>query len=84
MPYSHLALKERCVIYHFILYGLSLREIGRRLNRHHTTISREIKRTGRLPPIMLSTGTERPKTLPMSVNANRAIYRGHRGHTERA
>jgi transposase, IS30 family len=44
MSYSHLALKERYVIYHIVLYGLSLREIGQRLNRHHTTISREIKR----------------------------------------
>ncbi|MGA8180316.1 MAG: helix-turn-helix domain-containing protein [Desulfobacterales bacterium] len=25
-----------------VLYGLSLREISRRFNRHHTTISREI------------------------------------------
>lgn len=44
MPYSHLTLQERYVIYHLVLYGLSLREIGRRLNRHHMTISREIKR----------------------------------------
>lgn len=44
MPYSHLALEERYVIYHLILYGLSYREIGRRLNRHHTSISREINR----------------------------------------
>lgn len=44
MSYTHLALEERYVIYHLVLYGLSLREIGRRLNRHHVTISREIKR----------------------------------------
>ena len=44
MPYSHLALKERYVIYHLVLYGLSYREIGRRLGRSHTTISREVKR----------------------------------------
>ena len=44
MPYSHLALEERYVIYHLILYGLSYREIGRRLKRHHTTISREVNR----------------------------------------
>ena len=44
MSYSHLTLQERYVIYHLVLYGLSLREIGRRLNRHHMTISREIKR----------------------------------------
>ncbi len=44
MSYSHLTLQERYVIYHLVLYGLSCREIGRRLNRHHTTITREVKR----------------------------------------
>jgi IS30 family transposase len=47
MSYAHLSLEERYVIYHLVLYGfygLSLRDIGRRLNRHHMTISREIKR----------------------------------------
>jgi transposase, IS30 family len=44
MPYSHLAFEERYVIYHLVLYGLSYREIGRRLGRHHTTISREVNR----------------------------------------
>ena len=44
MSYSHLTSEERYVISHLVLYGLSLREIGRRLNRHHTTISRETKR----------------------------------------
>ncbi|CAB5161442.1 hypothetical protein D3OALGA1CA_5079 [Olavius algarvensis associated proteobacterium Delta 3] len=44
MPYCHLALEERYVIYHLVLYGLSYREIGRRLGRHHTTISREVTR----------------------------------------
>jgi len=46
MSYSHLTLQERYVIYHLVLYGLSYREIGRRLNRHYTTISREVKRNG--------------------------------------
>jgi len=40
MSYKHLSLEERYVIYHLVLYGLSCREIGCRLNRHHTTISR--------------------------------------------
>ncbi|MFC1814055.1 IS30 family transposase [Thermodesulfobacteriota bacterium] len=44
MSYFHLTSEERYVISHLVLYGLSLREIGRCLNRHHTTISREIKR----------------------------------------
>jgi IS30 family transposase len=44
MSYSHLSSEERYVISHLVIYGLSLREIGRRLRRHHTTISRELKR----------------------------------------
>ena len=44
MSYSNLTSEERYVISHLVLYGLSLRETGRRLNRHHTTIRREIKR----------------------------------------
>jgi IS30 family transposase len=44
MSYCHLSSEERYVICHLVLYGLSLREIGRRLQRHHATISREIKR----------------------------------------
>ena len=40
MSYTHLSSNERYVISHLVLYGLSLREIGQRLNRHHTTISR--------------------------------------------
>jgi IS30 family transposase len=46
MSYSHLTLQERYVIYHLVLFDLSFREIGRRLNRHHTTIRREIQRNG--------------------------------------
>ena len=44
MSYLHLSSEERYVISHLVLYGLSRREIGRRLQRHHTTVSREIKR----------------------------------------
>ena len=43
MSYLHLTLQERYVIYHLVLYGLSYREIGRRLKRHHTTIRREVQ-----------------------------------------
>jgi len=46
MSYHHFSEHERYVIYHLKLYGLSLREIGRRLGRHHTSISREIERNG--------------------------------------
>ena len=44
MSYTHLTEKERYVISHLVLAEFSLREIGRRLGRHHTSISREIKR----------------------------------------
>jgi IS30 family transposase len=44
MPYCNLTFEERYVISHLALHGLSFREIGGRLNRHHTTISREMKR----------------------------------------
>jgi len=43
MSYRHLTAKERYVISH-LCGRMSYREIARRLGRHHTTISREIKR----------------------------------------
>jgi IS30 family transposase len=46
MSYTHVSLGERYVIYHLTLYGLSRREIGRRLGRHHSTIGRELTRNG--------------------------------------
>lgn len=42
--YSHLNRTERTLIKGWRKQNLSLREIGRRLNRSHTTISRELKR----------------------------------------
>jgi len=44
MSYTHLTEKDRYVISHLRLAKFSLREIARRLGRHHTSISREIKR----------------------------------------
>ena len=44
LSYKHLNLEERYVIHHLKLYGLSFREIGRRLKRSVSTISRELKR----------------------------------------
>lgn len=44
MSYTHLTENERYVISHMSSAGFSVREIGRRLHRDHTTISREIAR----------------------------------------
>jgi len=45
MSYTHLSYHDRYVISH--LQGrVSLRELDRRIGRHHTTISRELKRNG--------------------------------------
>ena len=44
MPYQHFTTEERYVIAHMHIAGFSLREIGRRLGRHHVSISREITR----------------------------------------
>ena len=44
MSYCHLSSQERYVISYLVLDDLSLREVGRRIGRHHSTISREIKR----------------------------------------
>jgi IS30 family transposase len=46
MPYTHLTENERYVISHLSVAGFSLREIARRIKRHHTTISRELERNG--------------------------------------
>lgn len=50
MSYGHLTPKERYVISHLNVTRFSLSEIARRLGRHHTTISREIKRNGPTHP----------------------------------
>jgi transposase, IS30 family len=44
MPYTHLTQNDIYVISHLTYAGFSLREIARRIDRHHTTISRELKR----------------------------------------
>ena len=43
MSYRHLTAQERYVISH-LRSTFSIREIARRLKRHHSTISRELKR----------------------------------------
>lgn len=44
MKYRHLTLEEREKIYLFLNLGCSRREIARRIGRHHTTVSRELRR----------------------------------------
>ena len=46
MSYTHLTPNERYVISHLNVAEFSLREIARRLGRHHSTISRELRRNG--------------------------------------
>lgn len=48
MSYTHLNTRERTCIFYLHQSGLSLREIGRKLNRSHGTISRELKRNKRI------------------------------------
>jgi IS30 family transposase len=47
MSYQHFTEKERHTLMHLLYYNVSYREIGRRLCRHHTSISREVKRNSR-------------------------------------
>jgi len=44
MSYSHLSENDRYVIGHMASADFSIREIARRLKRHHSTISRELRR----------------------------------------
>ncbi len=48
MPYHHLIDHDRYVIFHLNLYGLSQAEIGRRIGRCRSTISRELRRNGNI------------------------------------
>ncbi len=48
MSYMHLNSRERLSIFYLHQMGLSFRKIAKRINRSHTTISRELKRNGRV------------------------------------
>ena len=43
MSHRHLSARERFAIEQLLLLGLGYREIGRRLDRHHSTIRREVQ-----------------------------------------
>ena len=47
MSYTHLSARERMGLFYMHQCGYSLREIGRRMNRSHSTLSRELKRNAR-------------------------------------
>lgn len=47
MSYHHFSANERHTLMYLLQIRLSYREIGRRLGRHHSTISREVERNGR-------------------------------------
>jgi hypothetical protein len=49
MSYTHLTEKERYVISHLKCAGFSYREIGRLLNRSHTSISRPLTTCNNAP-----------------------------------
>jgi IS30 family transposase len=48
MSYNHFTPHERYLIDNLLHFGLSHREIAGRLNRHYTSIGREVKRNGRI------------------------------------
>src|SRR5574343_1827906 len=45
--FKPLSLEERELMFGMLLMGRTFREIGRRLSRHHTTISRELRRNAK-------------------------------------
>ncbi len=47
MSYTHLSPRERTGLFYMYHVGYSLREIGRRVQRSHSTVSRELPRNGR-------------------------------------
>jgi IS30 family transposase len=75
MSYRQLTPEERYVIAHLKVHKVSLREIGRRLNRHHSTISRELKRNG---PPAYATWPYWYDVAQMRCNQRKAKARHHR------
>ncbi len=74
-PYKHLNHQERTLIYWWQKEKLSLREIGRRLRRSHTSISRELKRNvwGETPYFPL--GAQRSANARLRRRAKRQRFK---------
>jgi len=47
MPYHHLSARERMSLFYMRQAGYSLRHIGQRLGRSHSSLSRELRRNAR-------------------------------------
>ncbi|WDH80756.1 IS30 family transposase [Paenibacillus urinalis] len=63
MSYSHLTIIERSKLEALSQIGLSARAIARELDRHHSTISRELKRNHRLEGYQAVDSNERYQRL---------------------
>jgi hypothetical protein len=72
MSYRQLTLQERYVIAHLKSFKLSIREIARRLHRHHSTISRNSNETGHRCHSPGPTGTTRLKRAAIGARPRRA------------
>jgi IS30 family transposase len=76
MSNTHLTQKERYVISHLRCAGFSLREIARRINRHYTTISRELNRNG--PELVNSTSKwGAGRAIPCFPKPERSLSSSH-------
>jgi len=75
MSYCHFNARERMTLFYLHQMGLSFREIGRRLNRSHTSISRELLRNKR------RFGCYSDIAAQEFANARKSIPRHHRRYS---
>lgn len=78
MSYTHLNARERMSIFYLHQMGLTHRAIGSRLNRSHSTISRELKRNKR------HIGCYCDRTAQMYTDTRKSIPRHARRYTHPA
>lgn len=74
MQYNHLTIEEREIILHMLWQKSPIVDIAKALDRHPSTISREIKKNN--PP-------ERNLYTPRLAHERALTYRKHRGRQER-